>query len=229
MSKDTTKQRKKREKEARRNLILESAKKLFLDLGFENTTMKNIAIEAELSKGTLYNYFKSKDDLYLAVATIAIKEINNICEKIDRTGKTDLEQILSIGYAIYDFSKNHPDLVNIADDYLFLRSKHFFEDIHQKSINGETLNRNEQEIYNENLRYQKIIFDPISKAIENKSIRDDLSPELIMATLASLTSGLVYDLRRAEALYENLGVHNDDIIEIVFEWVADGLKPKNQD
>lgn len=229
MSKDTTKQRKKREKEARRNLILESAKKLFLDLGFENTTMKNIAIEAELSKGTLYNYFKSKDDLYLAVATIAIKEINNICEKIDRTGKTDLEQILSTGYAIYDFSKNHPDLVNIADDYLFLRSKHFFEDIHQKSINGETLNRTEQEIYNENLRYQKIIFDPISKAIENKSIRDDLSPELIMATLASLTSGLVYDLRRAEALYENLGVNNDDIIDIVFEWVADGLKPKNQD
>ncbi|MFX0004864.1 MAG: TetR/AcrR family transcriptional regulator [Candidatus Hermodarchaeota archaeon] len=228
MSKDNTKERKKREKEARRNVILESAKKLFINLGFENTTMKNIAIEAELSKGSLYNYFKSKDDLYLAVATIAIREINNTCEKIDRTGKTDLEQILSTGYVLYEFSKNHPDLVSIADDYLFLRSKHFFEDIHQKSINGETLNRNEQEIYNENLRYEKLIFDPISKAIDNKSIRDDLSPMLIMATLASLTSGLIYDLRRTEALYENMGVKNDEIIDIVFEWVAEGLKPRKK-
>ncbi|MFX1277256.1 MAG: TetR/AcrR family transcriptional regulator [Promethearchaeota archaeon] len=225
MSKDKIKQRKKREKEARRSAILESAKKLFLNLGFENTTMKNIAIEAELSKGTLYNYFKSKDDLYLAVATIAIKEINNICEKIDSSKMTDLEHIIAIGHKIYDFSKNHPDILTIADD---IRSKRFFIDIRQKSMNGETLNRNEQEIHNENLRYQKLIFDPISEAIDNKSIRDDLSPVFIMATLASLTSGLIYDLRRAGALYENMGVNNDEIIDIVFEWVAEGLKPRKK-
>ncbi|MFX1452616.1 MAG: TetR/AcrR family transcriptional regulator, partial [Promethearchaeota archaeon] len=56
-----TKIRREREKEQRREDIIDAAEKLFLTQGFENTTMKQIANEAEYSKGTLYNYYKSKD------------------------------------------------------------------------------------------------------------------------------------------------------------------------
>lgn len=60
--------RRKREREERRQLILDAAKKLFFSKGFDGTRMSEVAAEAELSKGTLYLYFKNKDDLVLALS-----------------------------------------------------------------------------------------------------------------------------------------------------------------
>ncbi|MFH1699395.1 MAG: TetR/AcrR family transcriptional regulator [Candidatus Zixiibacteriota bacterium] len=56
--------RKEREKEARRHSILEAAARVFSRKNFGEATLDEIAIEAELSKGTLYNYFKDKQDLF---------------------------------------------------------------------------------------------------------------------------------------------------------------------
>ena len=64
---DGRKSRKERETELRRQIIIEAAEKLFLSEGYENTTMDEIARLSEYSKGTLYKYFKSKDELYLAI------------------------------------------------------------------------------------------------------------------------------------------------------------------
>ena len=138
LSKEKIKERKRREKEARRAKIIESAKNMFLSKGFDNTTMEKIAIDAELSKGSLYNYFNSKDELYLAVATIGIRNLNDFCEKIDTTEMTDLERLMAYGNAIYSFSKEYPDIYEIADD---VRSKDFFACISKKLMNGEKLNQ----------------------------------------------------------------------------------------
>ena len=47
--------------------ILESAKKLFTGQGFENTTMEQIAEDAVVATGTLYNYYGSKGDILVAI------------------------------------------------------------------------------------------------------------------------------------------------------------------
>jgi len=59
--------RREREKEEKRSIIIEAAEKLFHSKGFENTTMKQIANKVEYSKGMLYNYYNSKDELYIAI------------------------------------------------------------------------------------------------------------------------------------------------------------------
>ncbi len=56
-------ERKTREKEERRKLILEVAKRLILDRGVIAVSMQDIADAAELSKATLYLYFPSKEDI----------------------------------------------------------------------------------------------------------------------------------------------------------------------
>jgi AcrR family transcriptional regulator len=58
--------RKEREKQHRRGTILAAATDLFFEKGYR-TTMEEIAGRAELSKGTLYLYFGSKDELYISV------------------------------------------------------------------------------------------------------------------------------------------------------------------
>ncbi len=61
-------ERKQRERERRRQQIMVAAKKVFTAKGFNKTTMEDIAKEAELSPGTLYLYFKNKDELYASLS-----------------------------------------------------------------------------------------------------------------------------------------------------------------
>ncbi len=56
--------RKEREREFHRRFILERAVSLFAEHGFEATTMDMIAEAAEVSKGTVYNYFSNKQELF---------------------------------------------------------------------------------------------------------------------------------------------------------------------
>ncbi len=46
--------------------IIESAKKLFLHYGFKKTTMQDIAVECGMAVGTLYNFFKNKEEIVVA-------------------------------------------------------------------------------------------------------------------------------------------------------------------
>ncbi|KHE72481.1 TetR/AcrR family transcriptional regulator [Halobacillus sp. BBL2006] len=51
----------------RRAKILEAAKQVFIQQGYERTTMKHVMDAAEVSRGGLYQYFSNKEDLYEAI------------------------------------------------------------------------------------------------------------------------------------------------------------------
>lgn len=67
-------ERKERERQEMRQLILETAMKLFVAEGYENVTIRKIADKIEYSPGTIYFYFKDKDDVLLALCSIAFSE-----------------------------------------------------------------------------------------------------------------------------------------------------------
>ncbi len=62
-----TQSRKEHEKNARRNEILEAGLQLFAEKDFHEVTVDEIAERVGLSKGTLYLYFKNKDDLFFSI------------------------------------------------------------------------------------------------------------------------------------------------------------------
>lgn len=55
------------ERLARKELILESAEKLFVEKGFTGTSINDIAAEADFSRTSIYQYFGSKEDIYLHI------------------------------------------------------------------------------------------------------------------------------------------------------------------
>ena len=57
--------RKERQKEELKGKILQAAKELFMEKGFEDTSIRNIAEKIEYSPTTIYLYFKDKDDIFL--------------------------------------------------------------------------------------------------------------------------------------------------------------------
>ena len=47
--------------------ILEAAKKLFAEKGFDSATMREVAMQAGVAERTIYEYFKNKEDLLLSI------------------------------------------------------------------------------------------------------------------------------------------------------------------
>jgi AcrR family transcriptional regulator len=102
-------ERKEREKIMRREHIQSAAKKVFLEKGFHSATMEGIAEQSELGIGTLYQYFKSKDELYASLNLISLgfleKEIENICNKKDLSPE---DKLLGLKEALLSTYRSDP-------------------------------------------------------------------------------------------------------------------------
>ncbi len=61
--------------DARRNQILDAAKRCFLRDGFHETSMQDLFAEVGLSAGAVYRYFSSKDDMVLAIGEQSMREV----------------------------------------------------------------------------------------------------------------------------------------------------------
>lgn len=72
--------RKERERLSRKNEIIAAAREVFCTHGFNDATLDEIAVKAEFGKGTLYNYFQGKEDLYEAVLAELFDECQGIAD-----------------------------------------------------------------------------------------------------------------------------------------------------
>lgn len=86
---------------SKREQIVSVALKLFYQNGFHATGIDRIIKEAGVSKKTLYNHFKSKDELVLAALRKRDELFrNNLMRKTERLGSTAKERLLSVFDAI---------------------------------------------------------------------------------------------------------------------------------
>lgn len=102
-----TTERKGREKERRRQDILASARAAFLKYGLEQTSMDRIAQEAELAKGTLYLYFKSREELVMGLMTEDLNALIEMLEKVARKKQSADKKLLEAVKTFYKFSNDN--------------------------------------------------------------------------------------------------------------------------
>ena len=100
-------ERKEREKERRRQQIMVAAKRVFSEKGFSKATMEDIAQEAELSPGTLYLYFKNKEELY---ASLSLRILQYLLLRIEHVNAMKpagpdekLKALMEAMYDVYEF------------------------------------------------------------------------------------------------------------------------------
>jgi len=63
-------------KTATRQRILQTARRLFCDKGFDATTTRDIALAADIATGTLFNYFPTKEAILACLAADALADAN---------------------------------------------------------------------------------------------------------------------------------------------------------
>lgn len=136
-------ERKEREKERRRQQIIVAAKRVFSDKGFNKATMEDIAKEAELSPGTLYLYFKNKEELYASLSLRILQYLHIRVTHVnkDRTlaPEKKLRALMDAMFDVYDFDpmiiinmfhlQSSETLKNLSDAML-----EEIKDLSQKSI-----------------------------------------------------------------------------------------------
>ncbi len=100
-------ERKEREKERRRQQIIVAAKRVFTKKGLSKTTMEDIAKESELSPGTLYLYFKNKEELYASLSLRILQflsiRVAQVIEENDTNPPEKLDKLIAAMYEVYEF------------------------------------------------------------------------------------------------------------------------------
>ncbi len=100
-------ERREKEREQRRSAIIDAAKRVFLEVGLEQASMDRIATESELAKGTLYLYFKSKNELIMAIMTEHLEQLNGKLREISRSRLSPQNKVLRSVDVFFAYSSEH--------------------------------------------------------------------------------------------------------------------------
>ena len=95
-------------KESTRSAILDAALNLFVNQGYAQVSIRNIAAEVGYSAGAIYGYFDSKDDIFFALAEKGFRLLG-AGHLARQATEEPLEDLAAIAWQFYEFSKHHPE------------------------------------------------------------------------------------------------------------------------
>ncbi len=203
-------ERKIREKERRRNEIIDAATDLFIENGVQTATMDAIARRAELSKGTLYLYFKSKEDIHYAIVNKALDIISGLFRKHYVQGASGLENLKHTGDAYIDFYNQHTEYFNLIAEF--------------HSANIEKVDEEERKKLLCEDSPLMFVSQVIAEGQQDGSIRDDISALELTMILWSKLNGVLEFLAFRSNLMELFGIQLQTLIQNTFKIIADGLQ-----
>lgn len=202
-------ERKEREKKQRRKAILEAAEKVFFSKGVEEATMDDVAKAAELSKGTLYLYYKNKEDLLHAIVNNGLDILYKMFEKAVKKEKKGIDKILAVGKAYCEFYRKETDYYKII--------------LHQEP-NGliddcvDEANPCVQESKEKGNRIFTFMREVVEIGIKDGSIRPDLDPMMAAIVLWGHSSGIMHIVAKKKAVLENLlQIDSRELIQYALE------------
>jgi AcrR family transcriptional regulator len=167
--------------EERKNQILEAATVVFARRGYQNARMDDIVAESGLSKGALYWYFKSKDDLILGIVE------NMLIREFDK-----LQSVPSWEGTVKDRLLAFVDLT-IADLEEMLQYMPIFYEFFAMAMRRDEIRK----IFTDYFRSYMEIFTPvIQEGIDHKEFWDIPAEDVAIALIAVLEGTIllmVYD------------------------------------
>lgn len=152
--------------------IVQAAITTFSKYGYDKTRMDDIAKSANLGKGTLYLYFKSKEELFYDISENSIKELKEQLSKLF-SKKEDLVQ---------DAEKFYDQYRNLIHD----SEKVSFEMIAESSRNPKL----RKALYEQRMKVYGIVIDYLRRQIEKGFFRKDMDVNAIASGLVALYDGL---------------------------------------
>jgi AcrR family transcriptional regulator len=185
-------ERREREKEQRRNTILDAAEKVFFSKGINLATMEEVAEEAELSKGTLYLYFDSKEELFLGIACRALTLLKRMFEEAVNSKPTGLQKVRAIGEAHFHYSQKYPHYFNMVVHY------------ESSQIDKVEFDSMLQQCHQLGKGVMEVVVGAVVDGLKDGSLRSDLDPVRTAYLLRGLSAGIIQLISREKKHIEEL-------------------------
>lgn len=210
-------ERKEREKERKRSTMLEAAEALILEKGLDNLNMDEVADRAEVSKGSLYQYFNNKTDLVLGICDKATAMLNAEFQKVLSLDLPGIKLVNKMGATFMNFVSEHPE---------YFRAMRFQESLKENDVNLES------QYLNSCKEHSKSTFTCMVRAIQigmqDGTIKPEYDPKQLAALLMSTSHGMVTLIYRHQNikhfnLLEALGVNADSLLESYMKLVGCGM------
>lgn len=206
---------KKREQltEFNRNNILDAAKKLFEEKGLSQTTMDDIAKEADYSKSTIYVYFKSKDEIYNHIVYKSMCLLrDNLNHSIESSNEYE-RYFFAICDTLVDFQEEYPLYFESITGKIGISQKEFEEQpilIEVYNV-GEEINRSVARLF--------------ENGIKDEYFRKDLEPLTTMFALWASICGIISMASQKESyLKEKANISKKEFLYYSFKMLLNSLK-----
>ena len=111
-------ERRRRERENRKSLILRAARRLFFEKGFKHVTVDSIAKKAELSKGSIYLYYNSKEEIYTQILLNDIDKFHERFADVLKNPGNAAEALVRFAGIYIDFFLNDRELFRILMTFM---------------------------------------------------------------------------------------------------------------
>ncbi|MFW5973441.1 MAG: TetR/AcrR family transcriptional regulator [Bacteroidota bacterium] len=206
-----TTRRREREKEQRREIIIDAAEALLCTKGRLSATMDDVAMEAEVSKGLLYKYFQSKDDLFEAVSLRAHGRLLALFREAVSADESGRHQVSAIGRAYIAFASEYPV-------YFEALVEHSTSEVSSDPESYSALcERTADEILD-------LVRESIERGIADGSIRGSLDPLQTAFMLWGALHGLVVTATFKNVL-ERHGQYDQAFLNDSLKFLASCMKP----
>ena len=183
--------------ERRTDEILHVAATLFAERGFAGTDTQELADRVNIGKGTLYRYFPSKRELFLAAADRAMGRLREYLDAAIGTRDDPLEQIVAAIEAFLGFFDQHPEFAE-----LLIQERALFRD-RKKPTYIEHREKNLE-------RWQQLY-----RSLIDAGRMRSMPVQRITSVISDLVYGTMFT-NHVAGRQRSLREQADDIVEIVF-------------
>ena len=210
----TTRERREREKEERRQSILRAAREVFFEHGFHRATVDNVAGRAEVSKGTVYLYFESKETI---LAHLLLEGLDELIGELEQayTAAEALpvdEQLRRLGWAYLQFYQREPRYFR----FLMAMDRGQFRDAVTPEVYQDVLKASVEGLNWAVRAIEQGIDDGMFDCCDARQ-----AAATLWATLNGVLELMEHPLRR-----EMLGVEREALYQVALETVIRGLRAR---
>lgn len=170
-----------RSKIDKRRRILEAAREVFIEHGYDAATTREIAARADVSIGTVFVYAKDKRDLLLQIVNDDLEAINAKGQSVLERPGTVLERLLAYFRLRYRYWASEPRLARPA-----LRETSDFLHLQIDPAQGEQLGEETQRFYSRRPLLLRQIEQMLRQAQEAGEVAADVRPDLVASLVFSL-------------------------------------------
>ncbi|MHA2155031.1 MAG: TetR/AcrR family transcriptional regulator [Candidatus Hodarchaeales archaeon] len=208
-----------RERNQRRKSIIDIAERFFLEQGYERTMIDQIALEAGYSKATIYNYFESKDDLFIAVISKAYEKLFQTMETtFTESGKK--QELRTMGDAYLIYVDKYPDYASLFDAG---RLSLGIKKILQKEETSQSLTESEEEFRFYQLKIEKLMISVITETMNAAGVQESVDPLSVVMALSALNSAIQELIMRGKRTNHPEG-KSKEYLNVLFTIIDKGLK-----